>query len=447
MSLQSDFGRGRDLLLTAWLAVTSCGEGAIGGSVVDLDSGADAPVCPAVARVDLLVSQRESCAFQAGAMPRDTIGISAEETLAIPIRHVIVLMKENRSYDEYFGRLASRGQPAAEPVPSTFSNPDANGVAVAPYHETTTCVMLDPDHQWEAMHDNIDNGKMDGFVVSAGSSTGSDGHFSMAYYDETDLPFYYFLANTFAVADHHFSSVASGTHPNRDYLVLGTSDGVDRTQQIFPNAALFSIMDRMASKNLTWGAYTDFDNHFESCLGPIWKQAHASNLHAFADFKVALADGSLPALTFVDSLEGIEDEHPPADVQVGEGWTRDIYQAVVASPLWSTTAIIWVHDEAGGFADHLPPPQTCVASPSEARFFELGVRVPMIVASPWARRHYVSHLVHEHTSITRFIETVFDLPALTARDANSDALLDMFDFNCPPQPIEAAPAAGSGGCR
>jgi phospholipase C len=72
----------------------------------------------------------------------------------------------------------------------------------------------------------------------------------------------------------------------------------------------------------------------------------------------------------------------------------------------------------------------------------------LIVASPWARRHYVSHVVHEHTSITRFIETVFDLPALTARDANSDGLLDMFDFSCPPaMTVPAAPPAGSGGCH
>jgi hypothetical protein len=79
-------------------------------------------------------------------------------------------------------------------------------------------------------------------------------------------------------------------------------------------------------------------------------------------------------------------------------------------------------------------------------FFELGVRVPLIAVSPWARRHFVSHNVEDHTSITRFIEAVFGLPALTARDANADALLDLFDFACPPAPVPAAPAAGTKGC-
>src|SRR4029077_2328632 len=123
-------------------------------------------------------------------------------------------------------------------------------------------------------------------------------------------------------------------------------------------------------------------------------------------------------------------------------------QAVVASPLWSSLALVWVFDEAGGFADHVAPPHSCVAAPSESKFFELGIRVPMVVISPGARRHYVSHVVHEHTSVTRFIETVFDLPALTARDANSDALLDMFDFGCPAiTSVPDAPPAGKGGCK
>ena len=135
-------------------------------------------------------------------------------------------------------------------------------------------------------------------------------------------------------------------------------------------------------------------------------------------------------------------------MQVGEASTRDLYQAVIASPLWPTSAMIWTYDEAGGFFDHVPPPNSCVPRPQDSAFFELGVRVPTVVISPYARKHYVSHVVAEHTSITRLIEAVFDLPALTARDANSDALLDMFDFECPPNlKPPAAPAAGKGGCN
>jgi hypothetical protein len=114
-------------------------------------------------------------------------------------------------------------------------------------------------------------------------------------------------------------------------------------------------------------------------------------------------------------------------------------------------AILWTYDEAGGFADHVPPPnKACIARPiaKDMPYFELGVRVSMVAISPWARKGYVSHVVQEHTAITRFIEAVFDLPALTARDANSDALLDMFDFACPPSlsTPPTAPAAGTKGC-
>jgi hypothetical protein len=108
--------------------------------------------------------------------------------------------------------------------------------------------------------------------------------------------------------------------------------------------------------------------------------------------------------------------------------------------------ILFTYDEAGGFFDHVPPPSACPARPEDTDFTELGTRVPLIVISPWARRHHVSNIEREHTSVTRFIAAVHDLPALTARDANADALLDMFDFDCPPQPVPPAPEAGRGGC-
>jgi hypothetical protein len=164
------------------------------------------------------------------------------------------------------------------------------------------------------------------------------------------------------------------------------------------------------------------------------------------DLLADFANNTVPSVVFVDGRENVNDEHPTADVQVGEAWTKRIYDAAVASKAWSSTVVLLTYDEAGGFFDHVPPPNTCLARPKDSKFFELGVRVPLIAISPWARRHYVSKQVHQHTSITRFIETVYGLPSLTARDANSDALLDMFDFKCPPTPVPAAPASGLGGC-
>ena len=164
-----------------------------------------------------------------------------------------------------------------------------------------------------------------------------------------------------------------------------------------------------------------------------------------------LAAGTLPAVVFIDAPSDLsppeKDEHPPADVQAGEAWTRAVYDATVKSPLWPKTVLFFTYDEAGGFGDHVPPPASCAPSADQAEFTQLGVRVPLVAVSPYARRHFVSHAVHQHTSILRFIEALHDLPALTARDANSDALFDLFDFGCAATaPLGDAPAAGMGKC-
>jgi hypothetical protein len=188
--------------------------------------------------------------------------------------------------------------------------------------------------------------------------------------------------------------------------------------------------------------YAD-DEPLEGTLGA-WSTSHP--WHPVQDLLDAFANDAVPSVVFVDGKEDIDDEHPTADLQVGEAWTRQLYEAALASPAWSSTAILFTYDEAGGFFDHIPPPDACVARPQDGAFYERGTRVPLIVISPWARRHYVSHATHDHSSITRLIEAAHDLPALTARDANADALLDMFDFACAPGSIPDAPAAGTGGC-
>ena len=384
-----------------------------------------------------------ACPFQAGDTVERTLAFTAAMRAHIPIRHVIVMMKENRSYDQLFGRLHDQGQPDSEPIPDDFCNLDDAGKRIAPFHSDTTCVHRDPDHQWNSMHAMVNGGKMDGFVTRAAQTAGGDGHFVMGYFDQSDLPFYYFLANTFAIDDRNFASVRSGTWPDRDYLLLGTSDGVRRTGGGYPDASLPTLFTELDDRGISWGAYAN-GKPFEGTLG--WSADHAG-VASVDHFLAQLADGTLPQVTFVDGEENVEDEHPTADVQVGEAWSRMIYEAAVHSPLWPSLALIWTYDEAGGFFDHVPPPDGCVARPQDSEFFELGVRVPLVVISPWARRHFVSHVQHEHTSILRFIQALFDLPALTARDANSDALLDMFDFDQSPAAIPDAPESGSGGCN
>jgi phospholipase C len=382
-------------------------------------------------------TQRALCAFPAGARATETLGLDARARAAIPIRHVVVVMQENRSFDHYFGRLAQAGQPDAEGFPETFSNPDRAGQPVFPHRLPTTCVADDPPHQWDAMYQHWNQGRMDGFVrIAAGA--GTDGHHAMGYHDESQLPFYHWLGRTFAISDRHFSSALSGTWHNRQFAYAATARYRGRTGMLDDVPTIFDALD---TAGVSWGVFTA-EGVRQDCLG--WKRDHRG-VFDFATFLGHLRAGTLPAVSFVDPAEA--DEHPPADVQKGEAWTREIYQAAVKSPLWSKLAVFFTYDEGGGFFDHVPPPTACAPSPQLAMFTRLGIRVPLVLISPWARPRFVSHRPTEHTAMLRFIQLLFDLPALTMRDANADALLDLFDFRAPRllRPGRA-PEAGQGGC-
>jgi phospholipase C len=425
------------------------------GSTSDAPSGSDAmsqtdgPSSCSQPIPDPYAGQRTSCTFAAGAKTLDTLGITPAIRSSIPIKHVVVVTEENRSYDHFFGQLHTSGQPDSEPVPAGYTNPTLTNTPTAPFHGTSACLPNDPPHQGAAMQASWDKGKMDGFVQSAAQAGEGDGTFVMSYYDSTDLPFLYWLANTYTIADHYFASVLGGTWGNRDYLYCATSNGVTDTGMTMTPAAP-TIFDALDTAHVTWGVYSDATPR-QDCIG--WTSTHAG----FADFHTfvtALAAGTLPQVTFVDPAGAMngnptQDEHPTNDIHGGEQWIRTIYETALASPLWDQIAVIVTFDEAGGLADHLPPPSACPPSASQAAFNQLGVRIPTIVMSPWARLHTVSHVVHDHTSVLRFIETLFDMPALTARDANADALLDMFDFGCPARTgIPTAPQAGAlTGCQ
>ncbi len=416
------------------------------GAIETMMTPADPPVvCGATFPEDTLAPERASCAFSAGTHASASLGVDQKTLASIPIRHVIVMMKENRSFDHLLGKLHDR-LPEVEAVPSTYSNPDPAGNAVFPARATTTCILFDPNHQSQSVLACIDDGKMDGFVRNAAATTTSQdqGAFAMSYYDESDLPYDYWLASTFALGDRHFASTASGTFANRDFMMFGTNAGVVDTGILYPSPSTPSIFQTLIAAGFTWGVYTD--------SGPLsdtldWS-ANDPGVHPMGDLFTALKDGTLPNVVFVDGVENQEDDHPTADLQQGEVWTKKIIDAAMTSPEWERLAVLWTYDEAGAFADHVPPPSACLALPSTSPFTLLGPRVPFAVISPWAKRGYVSHVVRDHTAITRFIEALFDLPALTARDANSDALLDMFDFSCGPHPpVPAAPDPGTNGCQ
>jgi phospholipase C len=414
------------------------------GATLGLSTPADGPlICGQVIPPDALATKRAACAFNSGALPPDTLGISQTLLSSLPIRHVIIMMKENRSFDHLLGQLRANGQPDAEAVPPTFSNPDLNGAAVFPFHATTTCIPNDPEHQSVSVAACIDDDKMDGFVRNAATTTGTDGHWAMSYYEPSDLPFDYFLAGTFAVNDRHFAPVASGTFANRDFLLFGSNAGVVDTGLVHAPPDAPSIMQLLYNAHFTWAAYTDgapFSGALDLAQGD-------PGVYTMQDLYDALDKGTLPNVAFVDGKEAIEDDHADADLQTGEAWSKTIYDHVVTSPKWGRLVLFYTYDEGGAFADHVPPdPLACATEPGDP-FTKRGPRVPMVAISPWAKRGYTSHVVQDHTAITRFIEALFGLPALTPRDANSDALLDMFDFSCSrDMSVPPAPAPGTGGC-
>ncbi len=401
----------------------------------------DGPLACGAVPTDVNAGDRASCMFPAGSHASETLG---QTSSGIPIRHVIILMKENRSFDHLLGKLHDRGMPDIEAVPDDYSNPDANGNPVFPTHATTTCISFDPGHQFDSVATCIDNGKMDGFVFNAAQTTTSDGSFVMNYYTDADLPFYYWLATHFATSDRHFAPMASGTFANRDFMMFGTNAGVVDTGLAYPPPSTPSIFQTIMNAGFTWAAYSDG----EALSGALDWSPSDPGVRTLDKLFDDLDKGTLPNVAFVDGIEDVEDDHPVADIQRGEAWLKTIYDHAVKSPEWNRTAMIWTYDEAGAFADHVAPPNACRALPSASPFTEMGPRVPLVVISPWAKRNYASHVVHDHTAIVRLVELLFDLPALTGRDANSDGLLDMFDFSCGRDlTVQPAPEAGTGGCK
>jgi phospholipase C len=394
-----------------------------------------ASAAPAPVSVSVLAT---ACRFRAGARPSETLA-AAPRAADIPIKHVIVLMQENHSFDHYLGRLPVSGQPEAEGFPADFTNPDGEGKPVVPFHLPTTCFPRDPPHQWPSARAQWNAGQMNGFVTTADDDDG-DGRWAMGYFDGRDLPFYYWLANTFTIGDRYFSAALGGTWPNRQFLYAATAQSAQsKTGLLTGTRTLFDLLDEA---HVSWRVYGDGPPR-QDCIG--WRRG-GRGLEGEAAFRQALADGTLPAVSFLDPSS--EDEHPPADVQRGEQWARWLYGRVTRSPLWPAIAMFLTYDEGGGFFDHVPPPSACAPDATRSELDRRGTRVPLIVVSPWARPHQVSHAVHDHTSIVRFIELLHDLPALSDRDANADALLDAFDFSrpqmlAPPPP----PRAGRGGCK
>jgi phospholipase C len=387
-------------------------------------------------------------------VPVSASPMSASAALSSHIQHIVVLMQENRSFDTYLGQLPAEGQPDAAGEPAGASNPNPlGGPPIIAFHKTTYCEVADLGHSWNKTHQEWDGGKMDGFTAANTNTKDATGSRTMGYYDRRDLPFYYALDNTFAIGDHYFASALTQTFPNRFYLLAGTSFGHIRNDfslKGFTQPTVFNLLD---AAHVSWKIY--FSEVPFADLFAYVRTRHV-NVVPIEQYYVDAANGTLPQVSFVDPIfagpKTIEnDEHPPSNVQVGENFVSKVVKALFNSPDWTSSAMFLTYDEHGGFYDHLAPPPAVAPDsippmlrPGDAPggFDRYGIRVPVTVISPWARPHFVSHVVNDHTSILRFIEMRFGLPSLTNRDAAANPMFEFFDstptFATPPS-LPAAP--------
>jgi phospholipase C len=361
------------------------------------------------------------------------------------LKHIVVLMMENHSFDSHLGMLG-RGDGfvvAADGRP-TASCPDKDGTPVRAYHSPNLCQTGGGVSQsWNASHLAYHNGANDGFVRASSRQ-------AMAYYTGADLPYYYALARHFPVCDRYFSSVMAQTYPNRRFLMAATALGQvgdplpGLNDPPPPNGTIF---DRLDDQHISWKDY--FVDLPTVALFPYQLTKNVGNVVPVADFLVDCALGTLPSVSLVDPQSSMGSEESPQDVAIGAAYAATIINAVLHSLAWPQTMLILTYDEHGGYYDHVAPPAAIppdsiapnihVPPDQPGAYDRYGFRVPTVIISPWAKRNYVSHVVHDHTSILRLIETKWNLPAMTYRDANASNLLDTVDFFV--EPAFATPPA------
>ena len=385
------------------------------------------------------------------------------------IEHVVYLMMENRSFDHYFGTY--RGVRGFDDHPAgnlgAFSQAfPANTTRTPigrqlPFRFDTTTGMgectHDLTHNWGPQHQCWDNGKMDAFVTthtSAANEGPEHGINTMGYYTRADLPYHYALADAFTICDSYHASVIGPTHPNRLMSISGTIDpaGAHGGPVVITNPlpeARFSVdwptmPEVLEDAGISWKVYSPAGASYQvdspevllvsDAILPYFSQYKnpTSALYqkafkpVFPDtFTADIQAGTLPKVSWIIPPLG-SDEHPPAPPMLGALFIDQVLQALLSSPeTWAKTVLFISWDENDGFFDHVPPPTpppgtpgeylTVSPLPSDASGFNgpigLGMRVPMIVASPFSTGGYVSSDMFDHTSQLRFLETRFGVAA------------------------------------
>ncbi|WP_274652596.1 alkaline phosphatase family protein [Paenibacillus humicola] len=390
--------------------------------------------------------------------------VQAPAGLKSPIKHLVVIYQENRSFDNYFGTypkapgfIALPGTPSANVIPDGAYNLDENGSKVAPFlFSNQELQTLDVDHSFDDMQKAVDSGKMDGFYMSSENHTKGSGRIAMGYYDYNSIPAYWQYAQHFSLADNWFQPVFGPSTPGALYLVAAQSGNAGNPIKGDPVPAFGplggdggkrwepltykNIGDELSAKDVSWawyqGGYAAADASYSSHHNPFQyfanfdKGAYTKNVKDYHDLQQDIDAHKLPAVTFVKGAYG-DDEHPGLGNQstpTAEDFTVQTINAIMNSDDWKDTAIVVTYDESGGYWDHAAPPQI---KPGPDGLAGAGPRIPALVISPYAKRNYISHTQYDTTSILKFIEWNWGVSALNNRDASVNNITDMFDFNHP----------------
>jgi phospholipase C len=368
---------------------------------------------------------RRRAAARPGPLPRP--GLPAGADLLPQIRHIVVLMMENHSYDNYLGMLRGRGEGfplAADGEPDVY-NDGTGGESVRAFHLPSTIQHQGvPSQSWHATHQQWGEGKCDGFVASAqdvqaqaaeGTAETADpsaaaaATAAMGYWSERDLPFYYGLARAFPVADRWFSSCLGPTFPNRRFLIAGTAHGLidDSPYDLLDYPPAGTIFDLLTSHGISWANYhpvtddkpgsrwrhyarhkrkmarrrlllagrsipavcqgVEKDLKFTADLFPLGIGRYMQHVHGTDQFFADAADGTLPGFSIVDPDFDAYSEENPQDIRKGESFAAEVINAVLHGRGWPHTLLILLYDEHGGYYDHVPPPAAVPPDDVEGR--------------------------------------------------------------------------------
>jgi len=394
-------------------------------------------------------------------------GTDGGYTGPMPIKHVIVIVKETHTFDNYFGSF-----PGANGT-TTFALSDG-GTGTVPEAGAPQTTPRDLCHEHSCALQDWNDGGMNGWDLTAGSSTNGDNLAYQQYY-EGDIPNYWKYARTFTLGDDFYANMLGPSFPGHMMFLAAQAhwatdnpsaaspywgcdeaasttvptltDGTCTTANVFPCFTIPSVPDILPS-GVDWKFYgtnfvvtTEIWSMFDGISSIRDSGLWTSNVVNASTFDTDVAAGNLPAVSWLVDQD-LADEHPgiPLDsVCEGENWTVGHINAVMNNPtLWASTAILFAMDDFGGWYDHVKPPREYGCDAQHP--YGLGFRLPLIVISPYARAGFIFHEQAEQASIPRFIERVFgstqtlsDLdPAAQDRQAND--LFDAFDFTQTPLP-------------